>query len=225
MSLPSKAAAWFVKARARRFPFPPSPRRASATAASWRRQPRCILPRCPRRRSWWAWRKSSSDRETGTVEVLNFDAVVDCGIPINPALARIQVEGGIVQGIGHTLMEDVTRTPKGAIRESSLFTYRLPTRLDVGDIRVEFEHSYGSRPVRREVDRRDRHQHAGSRDRARDLSGDGRMASRAAYPAGACPARETGGELARRGLGQGLGRRGRLPTRPLLRQGSETGVG
>ena len=82
------------------------------------------------------------DRETGMVEVLNFAAVVDCGIPINPALARIQVEGGIVQGIGHTLMEDVTRTPKGAIRESSLFTYRLPTRLDVGDIRVEFEHSY-----------------------------------------------------------------------------------
>lgn len=82
------------------------------------------------------------DRETGTVEVLNFDAVVDCGIPINPALARIQVEGGIVQGIGHTLMEDVTRTSKGAIRESSLFTYRLPTRLDVGQIDVEFEHSY-----------------------------------------------------------------------------------
>ena len=82
------------------------------------------------------------DRETGTVEVLNFAAVVDCGIPINPALARIQVEGGIVQGIGHTLMEDVTRTSKGAIRESSLFTYRLPTRLDVGQIDVEFEHSY-----------------------------------------------------------------------------------
>ena len=82
------------------------------------------------------------DRETGTVEVLNFAAVVDCGIPINPALARIQVEGGIVQGIGHTLMEDVTRTSKGAIRESSLFTYRLPTRLDVGQIDVGFEHSY-----------------------------------------------------------------------------------
>lgn len=82
------------------------------------------------------------DRETGIVEVLDFAAVVDCGIPINPALARIQVEGGIVQGIGHTLMENVTRTPKGAIRESSLFTYRLPTRLDVGQIDVEFEHSY-----------------------------------------------------------------------------------
>ena len=82
------------------------------------------------------------DRETGVVEVLDYAAVVDCGIPINPALARIQVEGGIVQGIGHTLMEDVTCTPKGAIRESSLFTYRLPTRLDTGRINVEFEHSY-----------------------------------------------------------------------------------
>ena len=82
------------------------------------------------------------DRETGVVEVLDYAVVVDCDIPINPALARIQVEGGIVQGIGHTLMEDVTRTPKGAIRESSLFTYRLPTRLDTGCINVEFEHSY-----------------------------------------------------------------------------------
>lgn len=101
------------------------------------------------------------DRETGVVEVLDYAAVVDCGIPINPALARIQVEGGIVQGIGHTLMEDVTRTPKGAIRESSLFTYRLPTRLDTGRINVEFEHSYEpTGPVRREVHRRDRHQHA-----------------------------------------------------------------
>ena len=47
------------------------------------------------------------DRETGLVTVLDYMAVVDCGLPINPALARIQAEGGIVQGIGHTLMEDV----------------------------------------------------------------------------------------------------------------------
>ena len=82
------------------------------------------------------------DRETGEVRVLDYASVVDCGIAINPALARIQAEGGIVQGIGHTLMEDVTRTPAGAIRESSLFTYRLPTRLDTGRIRAEFEDSY-----------------------------------------------------------------------------------
>ena len=48
------------------------------------------------------------DKLTGEVKVLDFMAVVDCGIPINPALARIQAEGGIVQGIGHTLMENVT---------------------------------------------------------------------------------------------------------------------
>ena len=98
------------------------------------------------------------DRETGIVEVLNYASVVDCGIPINPALARIQAEGGIVQGIGHTLMEDVTRTPKGRIRESNLFTYRLPTRLDTGRIHVrvrEFLRTHGS--VRREVNRRNRH--------------------------------------------------------------------
>ena len=82
------------------------------------------------------------DRETGVVKVLDFDSVVDCGIPINPALARIQAEGGIVQGIGHTLMENVTRNPKGKIRESSLLTYRLPTRLDTGELHVEFESSY-----------------------------------------------------------------------------------
>ena len=82
------------------------------------------------------------DRETGEVRVLDYASVVDCGITINPALARIQAEGGIVQGIGHTLMEDVTRTDAGAIRESSLFSYRLPTRLDTGRIRVEFEDSY-----------------------------------------------------------------------------------
>ena len=82
------------------------------------------------------------DRETGMVEVLDFSSVVDCGIPINPALARIQAEGGIVQGIGHTLMENVTRTPKGMIRESSFLTYRMPTRLDTGQIHVEFENSY-----------------------------------------------------------------------------------
>lgn len=82
------------------------------------------------------------DRETGVVQVLNYTSVVDCGIAINPALARIQAEGGIVQGIGHTLMEDVTRTPVGKIRESSFFTYRLPSRLDAGNITVEFEDSY-----------------------------------------------------------------------------------
>ena len=82
------------------------------------------------------------DKLTGLVTILDFMAVVDCGIPINPALARIQTEGGLVQGIGHTLMENVTYDAKGRPIESSLMQYKLPTRLDMGKLRVEFEHSY-----------------------------------------------------------------------------------
>jgi len=82
------------------------------------------------------------DKLTGQVTVLDYAAVVDCGIPINPALARIQTEGGIVQGIGHTLMENVTHDASGRLIESSFMQYKIPTRLDMGRLHVEFEHSY-----------------------------------------------------------------------------------
>ena len=82
------------------------------------------------------------DKLTGQVEILDYMAVVDCGIPINPNLARIQTEGGIVQGIGHTLMENVTYDKFGKPMESSFMQYKLPTRLDMGKLTVEFEHSY-----------------------------------------------------------------------------------
>lgn len=81
------------------------------------------------------------DKLTGQVTVLDYMAVVDCGIPINPALARIQTEGGIVQGIGHTLMENVTYRG-GCPAERSLMQYKIPTRLDMGKLTVEFEHSH-----------------------------------------------------------------------------------
>ena len=82
------------------------------------------------------------DKLTGKVEILDYMAVVDCGIPINPALARIQAEGGIVQGIGHTLMENVTYDRNGRPAESGFMQYKIPTRLDMGRLKVEFEHSY-----------------------------------------------------------------------------------
>ena len=82
------------------------------------------------------------DRYTGEVRILNYTAVVDCGIAINPALARIQAEGGIVQGIGHTLFENVTYDRNGRPIESSFMQYKIPTRLDMGHLQVEFENSY-----------------------------------------------------------------------------------
>lgn len=81
------------------------------------------------------------DRLTGRVTVLDYVAVVDCGIPINPALARVQTEGGIVQGIGMALTEDVHYDRHGKPIERSFLQYRVPTRLDIGRLRVEFEHS------------------------------------------------------------------------------------
>ena len=82
------------------------------------------------------------DKLTGKVDILDYKAVVDCGIPINPALARIQTEGGLVQGIGHTLMENVTYNRIGRPMECNFAQYKLPTRLDMGKLQVEFEHSY-----------------------------------------------------------------------------------
>ena len=82
------------------------------------------------------------DTETGSVELLDYVAVVDCGTPINPNLARVQTEGGLVQGIGMALSEDVQYTEKGKVRNNSFMQYKIPTREDIGDIRVDFECSY-----------------------------------------------------------------------------------
>lgn len=82
------------------------------------------------------------DPETGSVEVLNYTAVVDCGTPINPNLARIQTEGGLVQAIGMTLTENIRYDERGHLTESSFLQYKIPTRLETGRLHVEFAPSY-----------------------------------------------------------------------------------
>ena len=82
------------------------------------------------------------DKETGNIELIDYVAVVDCGTPINPNLARVQTEGGVAQGIGMALMENVQYSKEGKIRENSFMQYKIPSRVDIGNIRVEFESSY-----------------------------------------------------------------------------------
>ena len=82
------------------------------------------------------------DKETGHVEILDYAAVVDCGTVINPNLARVQTEGGIVQGIGMALYENVQYDKKGHMMNNSFMQYKIPTRLDMGRLRIEFESSY-----------------------------------------------------------------------------------
>lgn len=82
------------------------------------------------------------DKLTGEIKVHDYVAVVDCGTVINPALAKVQTEGGIAQGIGMALFEDVSYSETGMMRNRSFMQYKIPTRLDVGTIRVDFESSY-----------------------------------------------------------------------------------
>lgn len=82
------------------------------------------------------------DLETGEAKVIDYAAAVDCGTPVNPNLARAQAEGGILQGIGMALTENITYNKLGKLAENSLMQYKIPTRVDIGKIRVDFESSY-----------------------------------------------------------------------------------
>ena len=82
------------------------------------------------------------DLETGEAQVIRYEAAVDCGTPVNPNLARVQAEGGILQGIGMALTENVTYDDHGMPQENSLMQYKIPARNDIGHIHVVFESSY-----------------------------------------------------------------------------------
>ena len=78
------------------------------------------------------------DVETGEVRVDRIAAIHDVGRVINPLGARSQVEGGIIQGLGHTLSEERLLDPAtGTILTQTLDAYRLPTIADVPEIVCE----------------------------------------------------------------------------------------
>lgn len=82
------------------------------------------------------------DRETGKVELIDYVAVVDCGTVINPNLARMQAEGGIAQGIGMALYEEVRYDQLGKMATNSFMQYKIPCRKDIGKVRIAFEESF-----------------------------------------------------------------------------------
>jgi CO/xanthine dehydrogenase Mo-binding subunit len=79
------------------------------------------------------------DVETGEVVVERVAAIHDVGRIVNPLGASSQVEGGIIQGIGHTLSEERLLDPEtGRVLTTSLEAYRMPTIADVPEIVCEF---------------------------------------------------------------------------------------
>jgi xanthine dehydrogenase YagR molybdenum-binding subunit len=80
----------------------------------------------------------SVDVETGEVRVDRIAAIHDVGRVINPLGAQSQVEGGIIQGVGHTLTEERLVDPaSGTVLTQTLDAYKLPTIADVPEIVVE----------------------------------------------------------------------------------------
>jgi CO/xanthine dehydrogenase Mo-binding subunit len=82
------------------------------------------------------------DTETGELEINNYTSVVDCGVPLNTMLAKGQVEGGIVQGIGMAVYEEVIITDKGKMVTNDFLNYLIPTRLEINKLTTEFAVSY-----------------------------------------------------------------------------------
>jgi CO/xanthine dehydrogenase Mo-binding subunit len=82
--------------------------------------------------------EAAVDVETGEVRVERIAAIHDVGRVINPLGARSQVEGGIIQGIGHTLSEERLVDPtSGTVLTQTLDAYKLPTIADVPEVVVD----------------------------------------------------------------------------------------
>ncbi len=73
------------------------------------------------------------DALTGAIRVCDYLAVTDGGAVVNPCMFDQQVQGGVAQGIGYALMEEVT-THEGTVRSGDLATYLIPTALDLPDV-------------------------------------------------------------------------------------------
>lgn len=82
------------------------------------------------------------DTETGELEINNYTSVVDCGVPLNTMLARGQVEGGIVQGIGMAVYEEVHHSKSGKLITNDFLSYLIPTRHEIKQLTTEFAKSY-----------------------------------------------------------------------------------
>jgi CO/xanthine dehydrogenase Mo-binding subunit len=76
------------------------------------------------------------DPETGHVDVLSYRVVQDVGRALNPRAIAGQIQGGVVQGLGYALHEEISIDASGRIRQDSLETYRVPLAGDVIPVEI-----------------------------------------------------------------------------------------
>lgn len=77
------------------------------------------------------------DPETGLVEIERFVVVHDCGVIVNPMIVEGQIHGGVAQGIGGALMEEVIHSEDGQPLTGTLMDYLIPTTGTIPDIHIE----------------------------------------------------------------------------------------
>jgi CO/xanthine dehydrogenase Mo-binding subunit len=77
------------------------------------------------------------DPDTGHVEILDYRVVQDVGRALNPRAIHGQIQGGVVQGLGYALHEEMSLDSVGRIRQSGFETYRLPLAEDVVPVQID----------------------------------------------------------------------------------------
>ncbi len=78
------------------------------------------------------------NRATGKVDVRKLVNVSDPGLAINPLQAKAQEEGGLLMGLGHTLMEEMIYDEHGRLLNAGPLDYRIPTAMDIPVIKTAF---------------------------------------------------------------------------------------
>jgi putative selenate reductase molybdopterin-binding subunit len=82
--------------------------------------------------------EAAVNERTGEVKLKKYYAYQDCGTPINPALARGQIFGGVMKAVGHSLYEEMIYDEKGTCANPRFLDYKIPSIFEVPeDFRVE----------------------------------------------------------------------------------------
>jgi len=81
------------------------------------------------------------DRETGAVEILRYLVADDCGVVINPTVVEGQVTGGVAQGAGAALLEEVSYGPDGQLLTSTFVDYMIPSIGEAHGVEISHLHT------------------------------------------------------------------------------------
>jgi putative selenate reductase molybdopterin-binding subunit len=93
------------------------------------------------------------DMDTGRVRIVDIASAVDLGRAINPTLAEGQIVGSVSMAVGYALSEEMTFSAEGRMTNASLMDYKVPTSLDLPDIKAfivetdEPTHPFGVKSV------------------------------------------------------------------------------